>query len=179
MSGVSPDDLHTNLAKWYALTGANVPHWLDTIAATIIGAIIFILLGIILIFGPWIFRRLFPAHLLALKLSLTDFQEIDNKQYFQLHELAAYWVNEKPSLPLSKRAKKQFAIMQEAIESKTLDVIRADLREVLVDASKRVNHGLKPDANPHWRVSRQEALGYANSIGEQPAFLFPKRRIHG
>ena len=112
------------------------------------------------------------------RLSLIDFQELDKKQDFQLYELAGYWVNEKPSLPLSKKTAIPFAIMQEAIETKNLKVIKDDNREILIDAAKRVNHGLRPDANPHWRVARQDAVSYANSRGEQPAFLFPKRRIH-
>ena len=112
------------------------------------------------------------------RLSLNDFKEVDGKQYLELHELAAYWANEKPRLPLSKKAAKQFAILQAAIETKNLKVLSEDQREVIIDGAKRVNHGLRPDANPHWRVSRQDALDYASSNGGEPAFLFPKKRVH-
>jgi hypothetical protein len=109
-------------------------------------------------------------------LSTSDYSEIDKLQYFTLNEMASFWGCERASIPLSRKAKKRFSRMEADIESKKLSVIRDDLREVIADAYNRVHHGKKTSANPKWRITRDDAMAYAGTISERPAFLFPKER---
>jgi hypothetical protein len=111
-----------------------------------------------------------------LRLDHNDYEKWDDTDELKLWEAACLWANEKPAMPLSRRATQAFRLLEKAINDDRLDARRADLNEVLRDAWDQHVNGTTSKANPNWVVTKSDLVSFARASDKKPPFLFPKER---
>lgn len=109
----------------------------------------------------------------------VDYAAWDDREAFQLYEAACLWVEERPILPMSRKAQRLYDRWREMIYAGTLKRTgELTVDEAVNLAMERSEHFDRPRTSitPHTLVKRSSLVELAEAAGEAPRFLFPYRR---